>query len=211
MKLACVTPWMSPFTYAKPVPALLNLRRPAGVEIRWDWPNGWCSARRKTGGVEWALKSGADYIWFIDADQLVEEDTLERLWAHVESGRSPIGALQPARGHFPGLTERAYQPVCWDNNGKPFTPENVAKVMYGPLNCVILPMDIFQAMSRPWFTERFNQKTMSRLSSLDQHFTKRLWDMGKPLWIDPTIRPRHMDAIPIDWEFQNHFTEKSHV
>lgn len=201
MKIACVIPWMSPFLWAKPVPAFLNIRIPNGVEVRWFLPNGWCSARRKTGGVELAQAWGADYIWFVDADQLVEEDTLERLWAHVQAGRSPICALQPARGAFqPGLTERPHQPVAWDEHGKPFTPTEVQQILYGPLNCILLSMDVFKKLSRPWFTERFNPTTMARLSSLDQHFTARLWWEAKtPLWCDPTIRPKHMDAVPLDW------------
>ena len=207
MKLGICVPWMSPFLWAKPVPAFLNLRIPAGVEVRWFMPGGWCSARRKTGGVELAQKWGATHIWFLDADQLVEEDTLERLWSHVEAGRSPICALQPARGHFPGLTERSYQPVAWGLDGKPFTPTEVQKIPYGPLNCIILDMTIFQRLSRPWFSERFNVITMARLSSIDQHFTKKLWDIGRPLWVDPLIRPKHMEAFPLDWEMQNRFLE----
>lgn len=201
MKIACVIPWMSPFLWAKPVPAFLNVCIPEGVTVRWFVVNGWCSARRKTGGVELAQAWGATHIWFIDADQVVEEDTLERLCAHVQAGRSPICALQPARGHFPGLTERAYQPVAWDDQGKPFTPDKVMQILYGPLNCILLSMDVFKKLERPWFIEKFNPVTMARLSSLDQHFTARLWmEAETPLWVDPTIRPKHMDAMPLSWE-----------
>ena len=207
MKLAICIPWISPFLWAKPVPAFLNLRIPKGVETRWFFPGGWCSARRKTGGVELARNWGATHIWFLDADQLVEEDTLERLWAHVDAGRVPICALQPARGHFPGLTERPYQPVAWGLDGKPFTPSEVQQIPYGPLNCIILDMAIFERLPRPWFSERFNVTTMARLSSIDQHFTKKLWDIGRPLWVDPSIRPKHMEAFPLDWEMQNRFLE----
>jgi hypothetical protein len=212
MKLACVIPWMSPFLWAKPIPSFLNLKIPKGVEVRWFMPNGWCSARRKTGGVEQAMEWGADYIWFVDADQLCEEDTLELLWAHVEAGRVPICALQPARGHFPGLTERPYQPVAWDEEGKPFTPTEVRQIVYGPLNCILLDMKTFRDMKRPWFNERFNPTTMARLSSIDQHFTARLANEIKtPVWVDPTIRPKHMEAFPLDWEFQDRFSEPTHA
>jgi hypothetical protein len=208
MKLACVVPWMSPFLWAKPVPAFLNLRYPPEVDYRWFMPSGWCSARRKTAGVEQALEWGADYIWFVDADQLVEPDTLERLWGHVKVGRCPVGALQPARGYFPQFKgSKPFQPLCWDAAGEPFTPTVVGRVIYGPLNCFLIQAAIFQTLRRPWFSERFNVTTMARLSSLDQHFTKKLWDAGTPLWIDPTIRPRHMDAVPLDWSFQDRFDD----
>lgn len=207
MKLACVIPWMSPFLWAKPVPAFLNLKYPAGVEYRWYMPSGWCSARRKTAGVEQALEWGADFIWFVDADQLVEPDTLLRLWYWVQEGTNPVGAMQPARGYFPGLTRKPYQPVCWDEDGKPFTPDKLQPVMYGPLNCFVISTRIFKSLTRPWFSERFNPTTMARLSSLDQHFTRRLWDNKTPLWIDPAIRPKHMEAMPLDWSFQDRFDD----
>ncbi len=205
-KIAIAVPWNSPFVWAKTMPSFLNMSIPKDVEVKWFWPNGWCSARRKTGGVEMAQKWGADYIWFLDADQLCEEDTLERLWGHVEVGRCPIGAIQPARGYFKGLVERPYQPVCWNLDGKPYTPEKVETVMYGPLNCILLPMKLFESLERPWFTERFDPITMGRLSSIDQHFTRKIWLAGSPMWVDPGIRPKHLDVIPLDWSFQEKFT-----
>ena len=208
MKIACVIPWMSPFVWAKPVTAFLNLRFPKDVEVVWLMPSGWCSARRKTAGVEQAITCGADYIWFVDADQLVDQDTFERLWAHVKEGRSPIGALQPARGYFPQFKgSKPYQPMCWDDEGQPFTPEKVQKVKYGPLNCFLIQTSMLLSLPRPWFSERFNVRTMARLSSLDQHFTKKLWDAGMPFWVDPAVQPKHMDAMPIGWDFQDRFDD----
>lgn len=208
MKIACVIPWMSPFLWAKPVPGFLNVEYPAGTEHRWFMPSGWCSARRKTSGVEQARAWGADFIWFVDADQLIEPDTLIRLWSHAHAGRSPIGALQPCRGYFPQFRHsKPYQPMCWDADGQPFTPETVQAVKFGPLNCFLIKADLFDTIDRPWFSERFNPLNMARLSSLDQHFTRRLWDHKTPLWIDPTIRPKHMEAMPLDWSFQDRFDD----
>lgn len=207
-KIACVIPWMSPFLWAKPVPGFLNVRIPEGVTTEWFLPAGWCSARRKTAGVELAMGAGAEYIWFVDADQLVAPDTLERLWAHVQAGRSPVGAMQPCRGYFPQFEgSKPFQPLCWDERGKPFTPKDVQTVVYGPLNCFLISVKVFRELDRPWFSERFNETTMARLSSLDQHFTHKLWKNGTPLWIDPEIRPKHMDAVPLDWTFQDRFDD----
>ena len=97
--------------------------------------------------------------------------------------------------------------MCWDEEGRPFTPDEFKPVMYGPLNCFLISAEVFRGLPRPWFSERFDVVTMARLSSLDQHFTKKLWDHGTPLWIDPAIRPRHMDAIPLDWQFQDRFND----
>lgn len=206
-KIMCCVPWASPFIWAKTMPAFLNLKIPAGVEIRWEFVNGWCSARRKTGGVELAQAWGADYIVFVDADELIEPDTLERLFAHALAGRCPVGGLQPARGYIPHLMERPYQAVCWDDNGKPFTPDKLQTVRYGPMGCCLIQMQVFKEMRRPWFDEKFDPNTMARLSSLDQRFTERLWKNGTPMWIDPTIQAKHMDAMPIDFTFQNRFDD----
>lgn len=206
MKLAICIPWSSPFVWAAPVQGFLNLKIPFGVEVRWIMVNGWCSARRKTGCVEQAMGWGADYIFFVDADQVLEEDTLLKLWRHVEDGKHPIGAIQPSRGYFKGLVERPYQPVCWGIDGKPFTPKHLMPVIYGPLNCFIMAVNDFKDLARPWFSERFDPETMGRLSSLDQHFTKKLWDNKRPLWIDPEIKPKHMEGIALDWSFQDRFS-----
>lgn len=207
MKIACVVPWNSPFLWAKPVPNFLNVKAPAGAEMRWFMPAGWCSARRKTAGVELALDWGADWIWFVDADQVVEEDTLLRLWECAGSLRV-VGAMQPCRGYFPQFKgSKPYQPMCWDEKGQPFTPTKLQTVMYGSLNCFLIDAEIFKKLPRPWFSERFNVTTMARLSSLDQHFTKRLWDNGTPMWVDPEIRPKHMDAFPLGWDMQDRFDD----
>lgn len=207
-KIACVIPWNSPFLWAKPITNFLNLHVPDGVVLRWFMANGWCSARRKTVGVEQAMAWGADYVWFIDADQLIEENTLKLLWQHVIDGHCPIGVMQPARGYFPQFKGmKPYQPVCWDEQGKVFTPDKLQSIMYGSLNCVLIPITIFKTLARPWFTEKYEPSTMARLSSLDQHFTKRLWDNYTPLWVDPLIRPKHLDAVPLDWTFQDRFDD----
>lgn len=206
MKIACVIPWNSPFLWAKPVPGFLNVKAPTGAELRWFMPAGWCSARRKTAGVEQALAWGADFIWFVDADQLIEEDTLCRLYDRIK-GRAAVGTMQPCRGYFPQFKgSKPYQPMCWDEQGQPFTPKEFQPVMYASLNCFLIEAEAFK-MSRPWFIERFNAATMARLSSLDQHFTKRLWDKGTPMWVDPDIRPKHMDAFPLGWDMQDRFDD----
>ncbi len=213
MKIACVIPWNSPFLWARPVPNFLNVRAPAGSELRWFMPAGWCSARRKTAGVEQALAWGADWIWFVDADQLVDEETLLWLWDAVHLGNArAVGAMQPCRGYFPQFKgSKPYQPMCWDEEGQPFTPKKFMPVMYGSLNCFLIDAGIFRELPRPWFSERFNVTTMARLSSLDQHFTKKLWDNKTPLWVHPAIRPSHMDAMPLDWDMQNRFDDLMEV
>lgn len=209
MKIACVIPWNSPFLWAKPVPNFLNVKAPAGGELRWFMPAGWCSARRKTAGVEQALAWGAELIWFVDADQLVEEDTLIRLYAKIRvAGVAAVGAMQPCRGYFPQFKgSKPYQPMCWNEKGQAFTPTEFQPVMYGSLNCFLIEAEVFERLPRPWFSERFNVMTMARLSSLDQHFTKKLWDNGFRLWVDPDIRPKHMDAMPLDWGMQDRFDD----
>ena len=206
-KIACVIPWMSPFIWAASMPAYLNLRIPAGLEHRWFMANGWCSARRKTTGVELAKAWGADLILFTDADQVVEPDALERLYAHHCAGRTPVCALQPSRSYLPGLMQKPYQPVCWDEDAKPFTPDKVQIVKHGPLGCFLIPMAIFDALPRPWFSERFDPVTMARLSSLDPHFTRKLWDNKMPMWVDPGIRSTHLHPMEIDWTFQDRFDD----
>jgi hypothetical protein len=209
MRVACVIPWMSTFTWAKTLPGFLNLEYPAGTERKWFMSSGWCSARRKTAGVEAALVWEADFVWFVDADQLVEPDTLIRLWEKLRiQDVFAVGAMQPSRGYFPQFAgSKPFQPMCWDEEGRPFTPDVFQPVMYGPLNCFLIYADIFRRLPRPWFSERFDPVTMSRISSLDQHFTKKLWDNGTPLWIDPEVKPRHMEAVPLDWSFQNRFDD----
>lgn len=197
-RLLAAIPWDSPFMWARPYMANLNLRFPEGVEGRWAQADGWCSARRKTRAVELAREWGAEWLWLNDADHLNPPDVLERLWVHAQAGRHPISALVPSRGFVPHLMEYPFQAVCWGEDGRPFTPAKVQTVVFGQMGCILLRVDLFDRLPRPWFDERFDETTYGRRQSLDQRFTARLArEMGTPVWVDPDIPLQHMHAFPL--------------
>ena len=212
----------------------LNVRAPAGVDVRWIRGIGWSPARRHTDAVEKALDWGAELILIFGADQVPEEDLLERLYARVLEGYLPVCALVPARGYFENnVGSKPFSRLAWrwtstklDENGKPIVrpyrnqtldpdmmelvkPDGKMQVvhMIGS-GCIMFHRDHILALKKPWFSETFDKETYRRAATMDTYFSWRLnAEASAQIWCDTSIRIGHLSDILIDESFQDRFDD----
>lgn len=233
MKIAVCVPWSSPFIWSRFAEAALDVRAPAGTELKWIFGKGWCPARRHTDAIEKGLEWGADLLMIFGADQLPEPDLVERLYAHVLQGRLPICAMVPSRGYFPNNTgSKPFQPLAWRWKPTPFVDgkfepriyrgqsadpdmiELIAKdgttqiVHIIGSGCVMFHRDHILAMKRPWFQEAVDPITYKRYANMDTRFIWRLQDEGGcTAYVDTSIDIQHLTDMAIDNSFQDRFND----
>lgn len=203
-KLAVGYPWSSPFTFTAFTETMLNLRHPAGWDVRFFRGTGWCPARRHIDLCEQALAWGADYILIVGADQVHPEDMLERLIARVEEGYTAVAALVPARGYLSWQPMKPFQPMAWRfrraaahgvDPGRQFgvmpyrgqardgdrvevivpTPGRaMERVDFIGSGVLLVHRDHVLALEPPWFHETIDPKTFHRIANQDATFVWRL-------------------------------------
>lgn len=233
MKLGLIVPWSSPFIWTRWADALLNLRRPDGVDVRFFRGTGWCPARRHTDGCEKALEWGADLLLIFGADQIAPPDLLERLYAHALQGRLPICAMVPSRGYFARNNDsKPFQPLAWRWTSAPIVDGKVKVRVYRgqqedpdmielvkvdgttqPVHfigsgCVMFHRDHLLSMKRPWFQEAIDPATYKRYANMDTRFIWRMQEeAGCMSWVDTSIKIQHLTDMAIDDSFQNRFDD----
>jgi hypothetical protein len=207
----------------------LTLGRAEPLETRFFRGSGWSPAKRHLNGVEQALAWGADLICIVGADQVHPPDMLRRLVARWEQGCEVISALVPARAFIGWQDMRPFQPMAWrlkrgasvdiDTLNLARTTTNQIEVIdpaAGELQQVnfigsgvlMFHRDHLAAMARPWFSELFDPVTYDRTASMDTRFVWRLQEeAGATVWVDTTIKVRHLHAFEIDESFQDRFND----
>ena len=226
-KLAVCYPWDSPFAYTQFVDSVLNLQKPEGVEIRFFRGTGWCSARRHTDLCEKALAWGADAILIIGTDQIYPEDLLPRLLArYKETGGDIITALVPFRGYVGWQEMKPFQPLAWRLVGdgtRPFrgvdkdpdmmkcvnmTNGDFQRVNIIGTGAILFRRDHLLAVKRPWFYDQVDRNTLHLMNDMDAKFIWRLQTEAKAnMWVDTTIKVKHLHIFQIDETFQNRFMD----
>jgi len=222
-KLAVCWIWGSPFVWTRSVESMLQLRRPAGVNVEFFRGTGWGPAKRHLDACEKAFAAGADYFLILGADQVYEPDLLERLWARVQEGYEVVSAMVPSRGCF-RTDMQPFQPMAWRVKPSPdLKPIPWSDQAYAPINPADGPMqqidfigsgvllfrrEHLEALGRPWFFEQIDPTTQIRTACMDTRFVWRLkMEADALVWVDTTIKVRHLHAFEIDESFQERFAD----
>lgn len=111
--------------------------------------------------VEAALRAQADYIMFLDSDQIIQKDTIDKLAAHLDNGEDIVTTLifrkdppyQPCVfSEQKELENRQislkYYDIETQDLTKPFYVESCG------LGCAMIKLDIFKNIKQPWFLPR---------------------------------------------------------
>lgn len=223
MKLACCWIWTSPFVWTSSVSSLLKLRHPAGVEVQFFQGRGWSPACRHNHACEQAMAWGADHIVILGADQVYEPDLLERLLARRAEGFEVVAALVPTRGYIADMRMQPFQRMAWRVKGNGTQPVEWDRAQLeivdptdGPMQridfigsgCIMFDGDHLAALKRPWFFETINADTQQRTACMDTKFCYRLQlEACAQVWVDTTIRIKHLHAFEIDESFAERFTD----
>lgn len=222
-KLAVCWPWTSPFSWTESVESMLELRHPEGYEVRFFRGRGWGPAARHIYACEKAVAWGADHILILGADQVYEPDLLERLVARRAEGCEVIAALVPTRGHIADQNMRPFQRMAWRLQGDGLNPipwdrakleiidpsaGDLQRIDFIGSGCLMFDRDHLEALERPWFFEKVDAKTQERTACMDSTFVYRLrMEAYAQVWLDTTIRIRHLHAFKIDETFPDRFVD----
>lgn len=227
MKLVCGVPWCSEFIWTKAVKALLNLQRPDGWDVRWVMGSGFCPSRRHNDICEQALDAGADAILICGADQVHPPDMLLKLCGHYErTGGHVITAMVPFRGYVGWQSMAPFQPLAWrleckgsrEFRGAKLDPDmmkvidpsdgDFQRVHLIGSGVLMFGVDHLLSLKRPWFFDRVERETMHRIADMDSKFVWRLQEeAGALVYVDTTIKVKHLHAMEIDESFQNRFND----
>lgn len=190
---------------------------------------GWCPARRHAHICEQALDLGADLICIVGADQVHPPDMLLRLVEHWNNGCEVISALVPARGYVSHQDMRPFQRVAWRITPHVVTsPDDLATLHAAPnateiidpaagdlqrihfigSGVLMFATDHLRMLKLPWFAEQYDPQTMRRLACMDTGFVWRLQtEAGAAVWVDTTIKVKHLHAFPVDETYAERFTD----
>lgn len=142
--------------------------------------------------VEAAMRAQADYIMFLDSDQIIYEDTIDRLAAHLDNGEDIVTTLIFRK-------DPPYQPCVFssreelDNKQISLTyydieSEDLTKPFYVEccgLGCAMIKLDIFKNIAQPWFLPR-------PYTGEDVSFMWEAREKGYKILCDPTIEVGHI-------------------
>lgn len=232
-KLGVVWPWQSPFAYTRCMESLLHLQRPDGYDVDFFRGSGWAPAVRHISGCEQAYAWGADYIAIVGSDQLYEPDLLCRLIDRMREGYEAVACMIPTRGYLAwNQGMRPFGKVAW--RFKPSTEgmNTVARQYRGqffdgdmlelidPADGAMQPCHFvgsgvlmfrrehLDALKKPWFFESIDPDSQQRFASMDTRFSWRLqWEAGATLWVDTTIKVRHLHIFAVDDTFPDRFAD----
>lgn len=122
----------------------------AGLDLALVWAGGSPTPRNRCQIAEQALATGADALFWLDADMRYPPDTLRRLLAHFDKTRV-VGCNYARRGRPTGPTAMNL------GEGHVYTTEEKARrriveqVDTMGLGVVLMTADVFKLIDRPWF------------------------------------------------------------
>jgi hypothetical protein len=230
MKLALVTPWASPFIWTKFAlnvgQMLARFRRP-GWETQFFMAQGVDPAARHVNVCMQALDWQADLVCIIGADQIHPVDMLDRLVdRYEETGGGVISALVPFRGYVAWQDMRPFQPMGWrircdgvqEFQNSDTTPEmfeavdpadgDLQRIDIIGTGVLLFHTDYLRELRPPWFYYRVNPQTMQRIADMDTQFVWRLRSEAQAqVWVDTTIKVRHLHTFEIDETYQERFAD----
>jgi hypothetical protein len=228
-KLAVIWPWFSPFTFTGFTESMLALEHPEGWDVKFIRGHGWCSARRHIDGCEKACAWGADLLLIVGSDQTYPEDMLSRLVTRFQEGYEVVAALVPSRGSVPWVPMRPFQPMAYrfKPNGnvprqyrgfvldgdmieivEPKLDVPMERIDFCGSGVLMFHRDHLLALDKPWFSEHCDPETYERIANMDSRFVWRLkCEAGAQVWLDTTIKVRHLHVMPIDETFQYRFED----
>ena len=189
---------------------------------------GVCPASRHNDMVQQALDWGADLICIVGADQIHPVDMLGRLVdRYYETNGGVISALVPFRGYVSWQQMRPFQPMGWrfkgeggliEVKGLSETPQfwhaidpaegDLQRVDVIGSGVLLFDRETIEALRKPWWYMKVDPETQQRVADTDTWMVWRLRsEVGAQVWVDTTIKVRHLHTFEIDDTFQHRFND----
>ena len=138
--------------------------------------------------VEEAIRREADYLLFIDDDNVVPIDMLQKL---IEKDKDVIVPVIPRRGYEHKRT------LVFDENHNSLFPEKDQKVFSTGMGCVLIKRKVFEpifneTMGRPFeFRKAYNNGQIVEMTE-DVTFCSEVNARGFEIWATPDVIPEHI-------------------
>lgn len=139
-----------------------------------------------------ALQAEADYLMFLDSDQTIDIEGLEKLASHLDNGEDIATTLifrKDPPFHPCIFSDQQLLPnnqislkFCDIETQDLTKPFYVASSGFG---CIMMKMDIFKKMPQPWFLP-------APYSGEDITFMYKATQIGYKILCDPTIKVGHL-------------------
>ena len=131
-----------------------------------------------------ALEDGADFLLCVEDDHLIPAGTFERLWESCRrvGARSIVGAWYPQKKE-----PRSGAAVIVSGGRRAYLHDDghIHQVYGITQGFTLIPTSIFREIGQPWFV------TTSCLTQ-DSYFSQQARDAGYKLYIDTSIRIKHV-------------------
>lgn len=127
-----------------------------------------------------ACQRGCDYLFFVDDDMILPEDTLERL---LEAEKDIIGGVY--------LTKYELQAPVYELLPGTMGQEEVFEVAAIGTGAMLIKTDVFKKLPQPWFKYEWNDNGSVKRSH-DWIFCEDARNAGFKVWADPKIDIKHI-------------------
>lgn len=133
--------------------------------------------------VSQAIKGGLEWLLFIDSDQTFPSTILHQLVRH----KQPVVACNIATKSIPASPTARKEPIDGWAGGQPVytfeTSKGLEKVWRVGCGVMLLRLDIFKAIKKPWFQIVYREET-DDFAGEDWYLCEKLEAAGIPIYID---------------------------
>ena len=186
MKILCCVPTTG-FIHPKTFTSILKLKKPEGAELHWAVTEDSVVYHARNMFVERAVNDGYDYIFMVDADMVLPEDTLVKL---VNANKEIVSGMCFKR-RFP--FEPASLKICRVVEGKPvfenvkdWTPSQMIEVEGVGSACIMIMTKVFETLGDiGWYNPTLD-------FSEDYSFCMRAREAGYKIYIDTSLVAGHI-------------------
>lgn len=153
-----------------------------------------------------ALEGNPDYLFWMDDDTIIEPNTIDKL---LRAKKEMVSAAVFYRTAPHAPHSFYWDPMKCDGEGgfivRHFIPHlDLFRVDGVGFSCVLIASWIFHEVEQPYFKFIDNPKNPM---GEDLYFCKSLRDNGIEIWVDPTVRPKHISTDGIGFkEYKNEVT-----
>ena len=133
-----------------------------------------------------AVKNGSEYLFFVDDDQIVPKDTLERLLARNKDivGGVYMTKYEVQEPVLEYLTQEGFAMSVGDDTG-------LLEVGAIGTGCLLIKTDVFKKLKQPWFKYEWNDNGSIKRSH-DWIFCEDARNAGYRVWADCSLDVKHV-------------------
>lgn len=193
-KILMAVPLATSYIRTDCVQSFYNMRIPENIELKIEFINGYSAARARNLACCIAIDEGFDEILFVDSDQIIPPDTLEKLlvmntsiqagWSmmNVADQRTNISVYDPTRMFYDFILHKDL-------------PEGIIEVDAIGFAAILIKTDILKKIQYPYFryVEYPNRTTLSE----DLYFCDMARRNGIRIFCDTSLRILHSKTINI--------------